>query len=677
MNTAARAALVVLALAGSSSLPGALRAEEPPASAPAPTRVEARSASPLDAIREDLLALRFESALAALESLLRDPALPESTRLEALGLRSEAHAATGALDAAEEDYREILGLDPTFEPDAAVASRKAIARFEKARSERVGMLRLDLDPPDAGTLVDGRPARRLADGLLPVLAGSRVLRFERKGFDPLEQRVDVEPGHETPFVIRLVPNVRSVVVRTEPDGVRVVVDGNPAGETARPRSGPADAPAELSVEDLAPGEHTITLSKPCYRTVRHRPMITVDLMDHAPLAIEPVSLDPVRSRLTLKGAIPGAEVRVDAAPLGSLPLEPLELCPGAREVEVRSGGRVVFWDRVELPDDGGLEIEIRPRPNLVRFAAEWPPALQPFAEAFSARPPQPIPAGADLASSAGWEAVPLPAATDLAMAVAPAPDGGPGERSVLYSPLLRTVERLEGSAPDPSRPAWLKSMTGMRLADSGAWGKAVVVEVVSGGPAATAGVSVGDRVLAVGSSAVEGSRQAVAALRDAPPGSEIEVHLVGPAGPARTVRIRTTPTPVVPVPLDGARSPGVVAAWAAADGAAPGVAASPALANLALLLSGAGRHDLATDILRRVSWGERKGIGAGTGAYLLGREMEARGLEAEARAAFLRARESESTVGDDEGLEVAPAAADHLADLGVAAEPAATRPTGR
>ena len=73
----------------------------------------------------------------------------------------------------------------------------------------------------------------------PPTAGPVRLRLERKGFDPLERKIDVEPGRETPFVIRLVPNARSVVVRTEPDGVRVTVDGTAAGETARPASGPA------------------------------------------------------------------------------------------------------------------------------------------------------------------------------------------------------------------------------------------------------------------------------------------------------------------------------------------------------------------------------------------------------------------------------------------------------
>ncbi len=653
------------------------RAEETAAPVPAPVEVvAARTASPIDPIREDLLALHFEAALAAIDALLRDPALPEPTRLEALVIRSQAHAATGAFDAAEKDFGEILEADPAFEPEAAAASKKAIARFEKAKAARVGVLRLDLDPPDAAILVDGRPARKLAGGLLPVLAGNRVLRLDRKGFDSLERRIDAEAGKETPFVIRMVPNSRSVVVRTDPPGVRVTVDGNLAGETALPRAGPPGAPAELAIEEVVPGEHGFTLEKSCYRTVQHHRMVTVDLMDRAPLAFDLVVLDPARSRLTLRGTIPGSEVRVDGTAAGSLPLEPLDLCPGPKELEVRAGGRVVYWDRPQLPEEGGLEVEIRPRPNLERFGAVWPADLGPFAASFNARPIEPLPRSVDPTSPAAWASLRLAPDTDLAIAVLPAADGGQGVRRLLFSPLLRTVDVLEGALPDTARPAWWRSASGMRIADSGVWGKAVVVEVVPGGGAAAAGVSVGDRVLSVGSSAVEDARQAVEALRNAPPGSEIEVRLAGAKSAPRTVRIRTAATPVVPVPA-GAAGAAVTAAWAAADGAVPGDDAAPALANLAMLLSGASRHDLASETLRKIAWGDRNGIGGGTVAYLLGREMEAQGLEAEARAAFLRARETASTTQDDEGLDVAPAAADHLADLGVGSEPAAGKPTGR
>ncbi|MGH9390210.1 MAG: tetratricopeptide repeat protein, partial [Vicinamibacteria bacterium] len=69
---------------------------------------------------------------------------------------------------------------------------------------------------------------------------------------------------------------------------------------------------------------------------------------------------------------------------------------------------------------------------------------------------------------------------------------------------------------------------------------------------------------------------------------------------------------------------------------------------------------------RRVQWGERMGLGGGTVAYFLGRELEALGQEDEARESYRKAASSEATTESDEGPVVGPAARDHLADLGVA-----------
>ena len=109
------------------------------------------------------------------------------------------------------------------------------------------------------------------------------------------------------------------------------------------------------------------------------------------------------------------------------------------------------------------------------------------------------------------------------------------------------------------------------------------------------------------------------------------------------------------------------AAWALVDSICAGEWASAALANLALLLSDYEHHQLAADSWRRVRWGKRQGIGEGTSAYYLGRELELLGRENEAVAAYTQAVSSVSTAFDDDGPRVAPAARDRLADLGRAA----------
>ena len=75
--------------------------------------------------------------------------------------------------------------------------------------------------------------------------------------------------------------------------------------------------------------------------------------------------------------------------------------------------------------------------------------------------------------------------------------------------------------------------------------------------------------------------------------------------------------------------------------------------------------ELAVDIWRRVDWGARAGIGEGTKQYYLGRALEGEGREEDAVAAYRKAAASASTAFTDDGLRIALAARDRLADLGV------------
>jgi hypothetical protein len=100
----------------------------------------------------------------------------------------------------------------------------------------------------------------------------------------------------------------------------------------------------------------------------------------------------------------------------------------------------------------------------------------------------------------------------------------------------------------------------------------------------------------------------------------------------------------------------------AADSGAPHAPA--ALANLALVFAAHGEHEPAVRTWQRVDWPERSGIGAGTVAYYIGRELQALGRDSEAIEALRRAAASSGRAGTDTGPPVAPAARDRLIDLG-------------
>lgn len=638
--------------------------------APAPGAQEDARRS-LDAIHDDLVQLRFEKALAGIEALLGEPTLDEADRAEALILRSQTHVAFGDMAAAEQDYREILALRPAYEPDESLTPKKARERFDRARAETVGRLLPSVDPPAARLVVDGREVGGDPAGGLWLVAGSHRVRAESAGFDALERDVTIEAGKDNTLELRLVPNARSVVLRTDIADVEVRVDGVLVGVTERRREadGSWTAPeAELSVENLPLGEHVFELSKPCFRTERRRDQLAVDLLDREPKRYDLVRMKPARGRLVLRGGPAGAGVLLDGEPAGSLPLEAQEVCPGTREVVLSYGGRRIWVSRESVAEADERVVEVAPRPNVVLLGAErWPAGYEGFARLSRVESPAALPPRVDFSDERTWERLGLARDADLALAVVPSSRPGARDEVWLHSPILGIVAPL-GAAPELAAPGWSRPSWGLYVVDSRVGGRARVVDVTPRGPAAAAGIAPGDRVLAVGGIDVEESAALRRVLSVASAAAPLSLRWQRPDGTTREAELRATITPELRAVAGEPPQAMLRAAWATVDGVShPPAEAAPALANLALLLAAFERDERAAEVWKRTRFGERAGVGPGTADYYVGVALLEQGREREATAALRAAAASEATAFDDEGPRVAPAARDRLADLGVAA----------
>jgi hypothetical protein len=619
----------------------------------------------IDSIRDDLVELRFEKALAAIEAMVNEPGLAPAERAELLVLRSQARVAFGDLDAAERDFAEILQVQPGFRPDPSLTPKKAMERFAKVQRQTVGWIELTLDPPDAVLTVDGRTVLREPGGELALVAGEHELRASLAGFDAAVRPIEVTAGEATPLELQLVPNARTVIVRTEPAGVQVALDGEVVGSTVRPDDGVGPG-GELVLENVPLGEHAFTLSKPCFRTERLNESLTVDLLDRSPRRLRAVAMAPAHARLVLVGGPEGARVAVDGESVGRLPLEPLTICPGERVVSVRHGGRLVWRESSLFVEGDETRLEVLPRPNLVLVGAEdWPRGLEELADRFNLAGAVGLPAGVELSSPDGWSRVELPSGTDLALAVVPAVREGMRDDWMLYSPILRVAREIERPPAPQPRPRWRHPVWGLTLVDSRIGGDALVVEVAPGGPAASAGLGVGDRITSVDGKEVALTEDVERAFAAAAGESPVPVTWTSRAGEAGEAALTASWTPAIAMPPDDAERAMQLAGWAVVDSICSPRDSSAALSSLALLFSEFGHHDLAAETWRRVRWGNRDGIGEGTTQYYLARELERLGREDEATAAYRRAAASSSTAFHDEGPSIAPAARDRLADLGV------------
>jgi len=615
----------------------------------------------LAAIRDQLVALEIEKAQAALDAVLERPDLPEATRVEALDLRAQAHVARDDLDAAERDYRALLGLKADYAPSRDVTSKKAMDRFLKIQASMIGTIRLALDPKDASLTVEGRAIAVSPEGVSPLVAGERRLRLARKGFDTHDEDVLVVAGKETLVSVRLIPNSRDLVVRTDVEGVTVTLDGIDSGVTAWGVESASDAraPAALRIEDVTIGEHSLRLAKPCFATEVLQESVSVDLSDRSPKLLRVVAMRPARTRVTVTGADYQGELLVDHERVASLPLTSFTMCPGQRSIEVVAAGRVVFAAELAA-EEADLSLDLAPRPSVVLVGSAWPRSWAATAAAWSPHGRLDPPSPADLTTREGWGAVTLPVGTDLAAAVIPGAGVAGVERVVLYSPALHEVEDRM-SAPAPSVPRWEVATLGAVLVDSRE-GAVLLAATSPAGSAARVGLLAGDRLVAVAGRPVSTAASAGTAIAASRIGETLVLEVASPSGPVRTVECATSSEPLL-APLTGEdASRAVRAAWAQVEAAAGGPSATQALFNLALLLESSGRKAAALEAWRQVRE-VAGGAQAARAAYALGAGLQAEGKRAEAIAAFGQARSAAALIPDP---ALAAAASDRLADLGVA-----------
>jgi PDZ domain-containing protein len=603
----------------------------------------------LAAIKQRLVALDLEGAQAAVSRFLQTPGLTDDERADALALRAGVHVAAGDLGAVEADYRAVLALRPDFVPEPALTSKKSMERLARLRASMIGTVRLDLDPKDARLTIDGKPVTAKA-GSLQVLAGERRLHAERSGFDPVDLTVRAVAGAETLLEVRLVPNARGIVVRTDIPGVAVVVDGARAGETAKAGGG-----AELLVPDLPIGEHAIELSKPCFATETVPALVSVDLADRTPKPLAVVTMRPAASRITATGADYKGELRVDGEALSSLPATSFNICPGPRTIEVVASRRVVWSGTIEA-EETDRTLDLSPRPNVALVGDEWPEAWKDFAGAVSLRG-RIDPGARDLSTPAGWRDLKLPSDTDLAVGVRGARLPGERPRVWVYGPATGAFAETS-STPPPARPTWAGSRVDAELVDHD--GGVAVAGVKSGGAAERVGLASGDRIIAVSGkdvATVEAVRRHLDAL---PPGSPVSLRVISPGKEARTVSPTLLADPRITVPEDPVDAI-LRGAWAAAEGAAGGPDAASALANLAVALEAEGRAAASVEAWRRAKTLDPATFGL-RADYAVAVDLASRGKRAEAKDLFRRVRESAEPSGD---IAIGAAAGDRLADLGV------------
>jgi len=622
---------------------------------------------------------------------------------EILFLRAEAWKNLAEEEASEEDLRRLLGLVPSFQADPVRTSPVLLEALEVARRRTVGRLRIEADPIDLELSVDRRDASPGVELLLT--AGHHRLSAARPGYQATEIEIDVTAGSLGVLPVVLERTSAVLTIPTWPDDAEVLLAGRVVGRTilrtapstatdASPElaSKPPQPEAALVIDGLEPGRHEVEVRKNGYRTRR----LAVEIHSLSDYRLDPVILEPTEAFLILAGLPHGASLSVDGKPLEVLDDETVRqtLPAGEHRIDVALRPIGAFHETVDLADRETLEVEIALRPIVAlvgilggtestssRIAGEIRSAfgdsnlwhLHDCAESaqrilvehqIAAVRLRRVAAGGrvlsslkswdstrqDLDSACGasiyllavlsddiyatwvdlwlWPAVPAVAASErLRIGLETEVPGLPGMAD-LAATLSRPL-RLE-------RPG-----LGARFIDSEAATGPVVLEVTTGGPAAQAGLAVGDEILMADGETLDSCRQLRSIVSTLPAGSELVLQ-ANRAGERHDTTIRVENAPVVQLLADMEGISATLAAQLAVEASRPTPSVAPWLLELnrsaALIRLGAWREAVLT--LREIEIPPSQGDQQALADYLLGRALlgaDPNAYEARAREAFARA----------------------------------------
>ena len=635
---------------------------------------------------------RFDTSGAApsevLRLLLRRALMSRARALWEVGRRGEV----------DDDLDQVIELAPSYEINAESVSAEFASRFRRRRERRVGFLRIGRFPADLRVFLDGRELGDIPD-ILPVLAGDHVVVGRRAGYASQREEVSVRNNRTEGVGLSLERSSATLRLATDPPGAVLTLNGEVMGTTLASTINPAATVSlPLIVDALLPGWYEIEVTLTEHRTFRQR-LEVPDLSDYD---LGVLHLDAALGMLLLRSLPPAANLYVDGEltePMrqdGVSDQARLELPVGDHRVMVSMPGAGVFEMPFRLEDGTTRSLEVRLLPGIAVLGARGGDELD--------RDEVLGDLVGELGSASGWfqmdrrhriadlefqndgtldaaaqhrleEEIPASVFITVELESTPATEvvlrlwaAGSGlSHGVVRLPrgdrdaLMAWVDEL--NAPLAGDRAWL----GALIVDGRPEGNGIVASLTPGGPAASAGLSVGDHILTIDGRPIAGAAEVEEVLMGSPPFNRLAIgYERGNSPGVASVTLGSSPTLLTGV--DPARAVALWAAATAALGAGDSVTPRWVLQlQMAHLLLEQGRFGAAVDVLRRVRAPAGAPFGAGAVDYWLGVALLASSADGAqpARQALTRAAaDSEARLFHNDGPRLAPRARVRLAELG-------------
>ena len=661
--------------------------------------------------------------IAAVEARpVRDPSQRDLV-VSAYEMRAISRFANSNRTGAQSDFASLLTLDPHYVRTVQLAPALVVL-FNAARAATVTTLMLRVTPVTAEVTLDGAPIVVGEALTIDVAVGEHVVTARQLGYRDTTESAQAQAGQANELSLSLVRVSSVVSILTSPSNVDVVIDGISRGKTAAgpPPAKFTDAVAHaglsasvvsspLVVVDLSVGSHLVEFRRDCYVVAQRR----LEIDKPADFTIEPITLDRAVASLSARANQPGVQVFVDGQLRGAAPLTMSDLCEGEHAVELRSAvGR--YSRRIQARTGDNIDIvgTMKPAFALVsattgaavlntdlRVVAErlfepaqhmtlFAPPSDQVDQAVKAQqlPPgwfdfdgrrRPLGVWADISASIrqdlstrltkvfdaqGIASVTVPSSLDRNRIVVSLLAAGSGQPDVLEVG-LNNPESVRAAIAQLDRTlAFFRPSIGLTTIDVADVAGGVVTGVDSNGPAAKAGVQVGDVLLKANGQAVTDAVAFATALAGQKANDDVTLELKARNGSSKRAELKVLMTPR----LIGIADQNLLANNIVADLRARLAAALDPLEesvirlNLAAALARLEAWSDARAELERVKLPDGPGVANGTVLYLMGLCADKLGNRSESEAALKKAAASDSLLTED-GPSIKELAEAKLAEL--------------
>lgn len=661
----------------------------------------------------------LDRAIAIIET--RPPQDPlRKDLVSAYEMRARSRFALGNQTGALSDFVSLLKTNPSYMLTEQVSPR-VVALFNDALATTVTTFRLSVTPDTAEVRLDGVPVA--VGENLKVVVGEHVVAAKQRGYRETTETVPVPAGPAVELSLTLERVSAVLSIMTSPSNVDVIIDGISHGKTAAgpPPARNAEVAARAGVPtsevsslplvvDLPVGPHLVEFRRDCYVGAQRR--VAIDRA--ADFAIDLVKLDRAVASLSVRANQPGAQVLVDGQLRGVTPLTVSDLCEGEHSVELRSAvGR--YFRRIQTHTGDKIDVAGTIKPGFALVATAGVAAIntdlrvvvervfEPAQNVTIFAPPsdrvdqavkaqqlptgwlafdgrrRPIGVSAEISApirqdlsnrlarafdAQGIASVTVPSNLDKNRVVVSLLGAGSGQPDVLEVSLDNPESIRAAIAKLDQMPSFFRPSIGLTAIDVADLTGAVVIALDANGPAARAGVQLGDVLLKANEQVIPDAVAFTTALAGHKANDDMTLELKARTGTLKRATLKVLMTPRLIGMADQTLLANSIVANLRARLAAQvdPLEESVIRLNIAAALARLEAWSDARAELQRVKLPDGPGVANGTVLYLLGVCADKLGNRSEAEATLKAAAASDSLLTED-GPPIKELAEAKLAEL--------------